>query len=266
MTALEENETKWYDAWVRWERGSKETYNNDDDDDDEEEGLPVPTKKHFFQYGDVSVELEGFHADSEAIWSSTGLTLWRSSEYLCEYLVSSKDDLLRDDTRILEVGSGLGRCGILASLLNPACRVLATDGDTDALAQLRANVQHNQRVEDGVDSSSSSSLKSNISCHQLLWGEETARTFMNSHGGTFFDVIIGSDLIYVPNVIEPLFKTIKILLSPKDGKFIMAHCARRQGNEVNLDMIFNAAKQIDLKWDLLKQDDDIYLFSFEWNE
>lgn len=258
MTEVQEKETKWYDAWVRWERGSKETYNDGEEEDEDDQNILIPTKEYEFQYGDdVWIKLSGFHADSEAIWSSTGLTLWRSSEYLCEYLISSQDELLQNNIRLLELGSGLGRCGILAHLLCPSCRVMVTDGDTDVLAQLRANIQRNQLKENDERDS----FKSNISSHQLLWGEANARSFLDRYEGEKFDVIIGSDLIYVPNVIQPLFESISVLLK-QDGQFIMAHCARRQGNEVTLEMIFNEAKQKGLNWELLKQDDDIYLYSF----
>jgi len=68
-----DRETKWYDAWIRWERGSKETY---DEEEEEEDAAPlVPPDTYTFRYGNVSVELQGFPAEAEAIWSSTGLTL-----------------------------------------------------------------------------------------------------------------------------------------------------------------------------------------------
>mmetsp|Transcript_24844 Transcript_24844/g.36756 ORF Transcript_24844/g.36756 Transcript_24844/m.36756 type:complete len:174 (+) Transcript_24844:325-846(+) len=173
--------------------------------------------------------------------------------------MNNKEELLQGETRLLELGAGLGRCGILARLLAPkTCEVFLTDSDTDALFQLRANVilNHLSPVKENNIAS--------ISCHQLLWGENTARAFLARHGGKF-DVIIGSDLVYVPNVIQPLMETVSVLLSKsRNGIFVMAHCARRQGNEVRLEMIFDAAEQAGLEYNLLQEDNDIYLYSFRW--
>ena len=60
---------------------------------------------------DIKVEIKGFHDDSEQTWNSTGLTLWRSSHYLCQYLLSEEYKTLQKDNhiRVLELGSGLGR-------------------------------------------------------------------------------------------------------------------------------------------------------------
>ena len=44
-------ETPWIDAWIRWERDSKDTINSSDDDDDEEEQqYDTPTKSFSFTY------------------------------------------------------------------------------------------------------------------------------------------------------------------------------------------------------------------------
>lgn len=255
-----EKETKWYDAWIRWERGSKETYNEESDDDDDEDP-PIPTDTYSFAYDNntIHIDLKGFPAESEAIWSSTGLTIWRSSEYLCDYLVENKEELFTQNSSVLELGSGLGKSGILAHFLaqDKNCNILLTDGDTDTLSQLRDNVRLNLLGE---------KIKNkNTSCHQLLWGKDTAKDFQKKHHHGSFHLIMGSDLVYVPNVIEPLFETVQALLA-LDGIFVMAHCSRRQGNEVTLDMVLNAADRSGFHHHLIKEedDDDILLYKFQW--
>eukprot|EP00980_Cylindrotheca_fusiformis_P006192 scaffold1325_cov95-Cylindrotheca_fusiformis.AAC.3 len=296
MTTDEVKETKWYDAWIRWERGSKEMYNDDDDDDDHP---PIPTETYSFSYmiddeddeekEEIEIELQGFSANSEAIWSSTGLTLWRSSEYLCNYLVQHRKELLlyegcgerQRQRQLLELGSGLGQSGILARFLAPRnqWKVLLTDGDTDTLSQLRNNVQLNLRLaaknqnddDDDDDDETDTDLlmkKNSISCHQLIWGKESANFFKKKKqlgdGGKSMDIIMGSDLVYVPSVIEPLFQTVETLLCKEDGIFLMAHCARRHGNEVTVDMVLDAAHRAGFLYEILRQEDDIYLFQFRW--
>ncbi|KAL3935154.1 MAG: hypothetical protein SGBAC_009271 [Bacillariaceae sp.] len=315
-------ETKWYDAWIRWEKGSKETYDDDDDADDDEPPL-IPTDTYHSTYevpsmdgGDtmttISLQLKGFPSESEAIWTSTGLTLWRSAEFLCSYLVQHYRKLvprLQGDrpSRILEVGSGLGRSGILIHLLAYVAsqdeakdadicrrqRVVLTDGDTDVLAQLRSNVQQNLELNATLVQNSSDvncqESSSDLSCHQLIWGKDHAKAFVqrpcfhssyrgnNDPDASYFDVIIGSDLIYVAQVIEPLFETIQTLLHPNHGIFLMAHCARHEGNEVELDMVLGQARKVGLQYTRLhpKEDgktedesdpeDGIYLYQFEWS-
>ena len=111
MEEKESEETPWIDAWIRWERDSKEIYN---EEEDVELSPGAPTDSFVFRYSGfddrlarkeedfIELELKGFDADSEQIWNSTGLTLWRSSHYLCEYLLASPE-LSGDGQRTLEV-------------------------------------------------------------------------------------------------------------------------------------------------------------------
>jgi Lysine methyltransferase len=150
----------------------------------------------------------------------------------------------------------MGLCGILASHLG-AARVLLTDGDTDALAQLRRNVQANcvcaRDAADNDDKSSSNSHKKNVTCRQLVWGRNLD-SFVSEHG--VFDVVLGSDIIYVPEIIEPLFETIERILMNRpdddDGDahhdppptFILAYARRN----VPIDLVLDHAKQRGFVW------------------
>jgi predicted nicotinamide N-methyase len=266
-------EVPWVDAWVRWERNdaTDEKKVDVDDNDDDEEELPSPTESYTFTYpnpnnnddNDIVIELKGFHEDSEQIWNSTGLKLWQSSAVLCQHLVNVEAaEMLQDTTnyanlRVLEVGSGLGRCGLLAHCLShDNVTTVLTDGDTDTLQQLRRNISNN--VSDSDDT---------ISCRQLLWGERYAKDYLSQQTGgdkKHFDLILGSDLIYVQSVIQPLFETVKTLLSTdENSKFLMAHCSRREGNEVELPMVLDVAKEQGFEFEILSEDDDdISLFCF----
>ena len=164
MTTQVANEVPWVDAWVRWEINND--YGDTDHDDcndieEDDEELPPATESYTFTYpnpsadsdSDIVLELKGFHEDSEQIWNSTGLKLWRSSHYLCQHLVNEEAELLQDgnntNLRVLEVGSGLGRCGLLAhSLSHDNATTVLTDGDTDTLKQLRQNVSTNTSAGD----------------------------------------------------------------------------------------------------------------------
>jgi len=51
----------------------------------------------------IDIELRGYKAEADEIWRSTGLTVWKASEHLCEYLVKNAAVLRGDGKRILEV-------------------------------------------------------------------------------------------------------------------------------------------------------------------
>lgn len=261
--AIVETETPWIDAWVRWERNSKQLDSDESDSDEHDDTPPAVASDTFsFRYPlapqsietnkdkkpFVTIELRGFPSESEQIWNSTGLTLWRSSHYLCEYLIQHPE--LIQHKQVVELGSGLGRCGILAHHMG-ARHVCLTDGDTDTLAQLRKNVKQNKRNNTA------------ISCRQLLWGQDTALEFVKSHGPQ--EIVMGSDLVYVSSVIEPLFETARTLLN-ETGVFIMAHCHRRQGSSVTVEMVLDASKQAGFQHEVVQEENDISVLEFRQEE
>ena len=269
-TTTNAKEIPWVDAWVRWERNSKTEVDddNDDDVDNDDEELHPSTEHYTFTYptnkgndDDINLDIKGFADDSEQIWNSTGLALWRSSRHLCQYLVSEECKILTDAKSVLELGSGLGRCGLLAHhLTNDNARTVLTDGDTDALKQLRLNIKANTKADDD-----------NILCVQLLWGEDYAKQFLlqQTSSSEKFDIILGSDLIYVNSVIQPLFETVRVLLKNDDtekGVFLMAHCSRREGNEVDMSTVLDVAHEQGFQEEVLIEDDDISVFAFTFRQ
>ncbi len=76
---------------------------------------------------EISITLKGFKHEHERIFDSTGLTLWRASKLLCDFMCSNVHYV--EKKSVLELGAGLGLCGLLAYHLN-ASSVVMTDGDT----------------------------------------------------------------------------------------------------------------------------------------
>ena len=64
---------------------------------------PIDTFHFDFNSGKIHITLQGHKAENGQTLHSTGLTLWRASPLLCEYMVSEQD-CIRERT-VLEVGS-----------------------------------------------------------------------------------------------------------------------------------------------------------------
>jgi len=110
-------ETRWTDDRIRWmendddynHHDNEESSNNDKDDEGYGNDLFKPDPHDVFSFhfshgnSSIDIELRGFKAESDEIYKSTGLTLWRASKHLCHYMLQHADELLTDNKRILEV-------------------------------------------------------------------------------------------------------------------------------------------------------------------
>lgn len=138
---------------------------------------------------------------------------------------------------------------------------MLTDGDTNVMQLLQRNVAFNDDDE-------------NISCKQLRWGEDEAKTFLSQQKGptmSCYDLIIGSDLLQSPqtlenhrtdgyyfvydNIVKELFETVKIL----GTTFILAHDEERS---IPVDSVITAAAQKSFFYEVLKQEGSVYLLRF----
>jgi len=118
-------ETRWTDASIRWPDDKPKTYDSDEEEEDgpymdpfkdpdpfnifsfrfersrssmETDGIDINSEDRF-----IDINIRGYKTDSDEIWESTGLTLWKAAEYLCEYQVDHSE--LFRGKRILEVRS-----------------------------------------------------------------------------------------------------------------------------------------------------------------
>lgn len=324
---LVEEEVEWTDSQIRWEEDGTPPRRNEkheDDDEEEDEALgsdlfaPDPRKTFSFEFSrpvknknsyhehkksslppTISITLQGYAYESDQTWSSTGMTLWRASEYLCHYLVRHWDTLLPPSNNnidnnhqsqgrqrrrhVLELGAGLGLCGLVAhhlaagdddnvaqddesSSLTSTTSVYVTDGDKDVLVKLRENVALNQ-TNKPMDGASSSSK---ISCHQLLWGHDTANKFLHNvvADQQKFHLIVAADVVYVKSVVQPLWETVQTLLDTDDehAKFILAFARRRV--DVTVDDVLWAAQEAGFVYERKSSEEDLenglFLYTFRW--
>ncbi|KAL2317935.1 hypothetical protein Fmac_031811 [Flemingia macrophylla] len=133
---------------------------------------------------------------------STGLMLWESARLMASILAENPDIVA--GKRVLELGCGSGGiCSMIASRY--ADLVVATDGDGFALDLLAKNVASNIGP----------SLLTKLTTKRLEWGNkdhiESIKEVVSNRG---FDVIMGTDVTYIPEAILPLFATVKELVAP----------------------------------------------------
>ncbi|KAF0691397.1 Aste57867_17365 [Aphanomyces stellatus] len=204
---------------------------------EEEKG---PNEDQFtYNFGDdISIRLNGLRRDIGQTLNSTGLTLWRAGDFLSDYMFKNKD--LFAGKRVLELGSGLGLCGILAWHLG--AEVLITDGDEESMVLLLENCKLN-----GLDT--------DTMCKQLLWGEELVPETQGS-----YDVLIGADIIYEKQYVAPLFATASHFLSrTAHNIFYLAYTKRN----VSIDYVLSCATDAGFQWIAPTTDEGIYEFTFK---
>lgn len=199
------------------------------------------------------IRLHGFKLDSDETSRSTGVTLWQAAPRLAEYLQVQPD--LCKGKSVLELGAGLGLCGITAHYLGAA--VTMTDGDTHALQKLRENVRQNCNDDDDGGGEGGDSQ---VACRQLLWGSPYMEQFLEQHGK--FDTVIGADVIYTKDSILPLFDTVAFLLNKPNGRFVLSR--HNKWNNVENEVIFEAAKQRGMTVE--PKSEGIYIFHWDESE
>jgi predicted nicotinamide N-methyase len=211
----------------------------------------------------VSITLTGHKAELGQTLHSTGLTLWRASELLCDYMIrQSQSSNTFQQKHVLELGAGLGLCGILAHHLQ-AANVVLTDGDTDALKFMRANVAANCSNTSSVDETEnakkgSHSTNRTIQCRQLVWGEndrvdDLKHQYTGDNQG--FHLVLGSDIIYVEEILDPLFQSVDRLLAD-GGAFWLAYARRN----VKIDLVLETADRHGFTYETPDDTEGVFVF------
>ena len=122
------------DAWIRWPKDKEQNNKKETkefgagDSSDDEDGVidpfadPDPSEVFSFTFENpenketLKIDLQGYKYESDQTWNSTGLTLWRSARYLCDYLVQHTE--LLQNKRSLEVRLGFQIGNVCSLLLN----------------------------------------------------------------------------------------------------------------------------------------------------
>jgi predicted nicotinamide N-methyase len=144
----------------------------------------------------------------------TGQIVWIISVILSHYLVHRKgafNDIKDND--VLELGAGVGLCGIIASQF--ARSVVISDYEDEVLKIIELNIQKH-----------ASPKCQSVSGFSLSWGDENDHLKLERKTGVSkWPVIVGADVVYWSNSVVPLIDTVSALLAD-DGVFILGYTSR----------------------------------------
>ncbi len=154
---------------------------------------------------------------------NTGLRLWDGAYLLSKYIENSYDEDFWRGTRCVELGCGCGLVGIVAWLLG--AQVTLTD-TTETVAHTKKCVDRN--VENWRKRECSTPPVENLRVESLMWGEVDSQVK--------YDVILGSDIIYQPETVPLLLKTLYGLSSPHT-LVLIAYKARALGEHIFFDKL-----------------------------
>ena len=151
---------------------------------------------------------------------TTGLKTWPAAEYLFAYLL---EHLEPSQKTILELGSGVGFLGI------------ATSVKKSDIIQEWIFTDHSDAVLSNVAENASLNGIKHHKIVQLDWEQE----IQSEDFPDYYDLIVGTDIVFDTRIIEPLCRTLKRLMSaPHHPKAIIANVERNQDTkeafEVNL--------------------------------
>jgi predicted nicotinamide N-methyase len=162
----------------------------------------------------------------------SGQYLWPAAAAMGQYLVDNWVTL--QSSSILELGAGVGLAGLVASKLKGTKKVVLTDYDHGSLQLLNENTELNKTATDTCDitveflewgkslnSSSSNTIKEDCSISSIE-DQSNSKTIVPSNNDDLFQLILGTDLLYCADIVDPLFKSVKLLMMPsKLSRFIL---------------------------------------------
>jgi hypothetical protein len=87
----------------------------------------------------INFKVNGVKRQLGQTLNSTGLTIWRASEHLCEFMINNPQIFLNKS--VCELGCGLGMVSILLDKMDVCESIIATDGDDDTMDLLHENIK-----------------------------------------------------------------------------------------------------------------------------
>lgn len=193
------------------------------------------------EHGSVSFELLGLKRELGQTLDSTGLTIWRAADHLCEYIAHNAEQFR--DKFVCELGCGLGVVAVLLNKLQVNANIVATDGDQMTLDLLDKNIASTQ-------------CDHLLATRKLWWSVDTVenQAFMDTisdipREAEKFDLIIAADVIYEEAAIEPFVSTCADILGRQAGSQIILAFARRN---VPIALFLGSAETKGFAWEKIR--------------
>lgn len=232
------------------------------------EGSEASTLKHYqFQYDTNTVKVALHVVDEDPGAVQSGHYLWPGAPALAEYLLQRCS---LQPTAVLELGAGCALASITALQVFPTVQYLvATDHDPGTLE--RAERNHDATLEYlGNERFAERLLVVPVRFESLSWGDECGASEILQDLQTYqpnqkFDLVLGSDLIYDKDVVEPLFTTVSLLMA-KGGTFLLSQSfVYDDATEDNIDRLCSIhGLTRTLITDNLFSDGGVKLQEFQW--
>jgi protein-lysine N-methyltransferase EEF2KMT len=204
--------------------------------------LSLPKKSHLEEVEEPYVHsyyppLPLDHIGVEPIWikeaknllskgNNVGLRTWEAALHLAWYLFNQRPDLVRG-RNVIEVGAGTGFLSLLCAGHLQASSVVATDGLGHVCESLQANVELN--AEHTFKSGPPKVM-------QLDWTDQPAIDDLvedNKKNGRQYDLIMGADITYHPDILEPLARLLSVLKEHNPRANILISAAIRSDTFAN---------------------------------
>jgi predicted nicotinamide N-methyase len=232
------------------------------------EGSEASTLKHYeFQHDHKVVKIALNVVDEVPGAVQSGHYLWPGAPTLAKYLLQLP---LLQPTAVVELGAGCALVSVTALQVFDSIQYLvATDHDPGTLQRAEGN--HDATLEYlGDERFAERLLTVPIRFESLTWGDEQGAAQLLSdlqrYGeGQKFDLVLGSDLIYDKDVVEPLFVTVSMLMDKK-GTFLLSQSfAYDDATERDIDRLCsNLGLQRTIIQDDLSSDGGVKLQEFRW--
>ena len=143
------------------------------------------------------------HQDISACGQHTGGIVWETSVLLLNYLLATNVELKKK--RVVEVGAGCGLLGIgLAAIKNPPRQVILAE-TSQVLKNIQRNLAKNRPLVENCA----------VRACALDWTRLREDAAASDITRGCADVVLGTDVLFSPALVDPLLETLDFLLADK---------------------------------------------------
>ena len=136
-----------------------------------------------------------------------GTYVWPASVDLAKYLTSRSGRDLIEGRQVVELGAGTGVAGLAASV-SGAEGVMLTDGSKECLEVTRETVRRNEPILQKYRGGGATA----IAVERLRWANSKDITNVVNEMNGGVDVVLGAEITYLVDSLDPLFETMRKLL------------------------------------------------------